>query len=120
VPTTPPQRRAGQVCRHRRGSGIFFASGDVDSAAELLADGQPVTLRFSGGHLGQVAGEPADPILTVHTTSVFMDRWAAGTASWDDGRTTGEVTLVGPSRNWDLWLAGTGYLLSYDPEPDHA
>jgi DNA-binding HxlR family transcriptional regulator len=91
-----------------------------DAEFGLVVDGQPVTLRFSGGHLEQVAGEPARPILTVHTTSAFMDRWAAGTASWDDGRTTGEVTLDGPARNWDLWLAGTGYLLSYDREPDHA
>lgn len=91
-----------------------------DAEFGLVVDDQPVTLRLSGGHLEQVAGEPADPILTVQTTSAFMNRWAAGTASWDDGRTTGEVTLVGPSHNWDLWLAGTGYLLSYDPEPDHA
>ena len=91
-----------------------------DAEFGLVVDGQPVTLRFSGGHLEQVAGEAADPILTVHTTSAFMDRWAAGTASWDDGRTTGEVTLDGPGHNWDLWLAGTGYPLSYDPEPDNA
>jgi hypothetical protein len=49
-----------------------------------------------------------------------MDRWAAGTASWDDGRTTGEVTLDGSGHNWDLWLAATGYLPAYDPQPDHA
>lgn len=91
-----------------------------DAEFGLVVDDQPVTLRFSGGHLEQVAGEPAHPALTVHTTSAFMDRWAAGTASWDDGRITGEVTLDGPGHNWDLWLAGTGYLLSYDPEPDHA
>jgi hypothetical protein len=48
-----------------------------------------------------------------------MDRWAAGTASWDDGRATGEVTLDGPSSNWETWLAATGYLLAYDPQPDH-
>src|SRR5690242_10156710 len=91
-----------------------------DAEFGLVVDDHPMTLRFSGGHLEQVVGEPADPLLTVHTTSAFMDRWAAGTASWDDGRTTGEVTLDGPSPNWDLWLAGTGYLLSYDPEPGHA
>lgn len=91
-----------------------------DAEFGLVVDGQPVTLRFCGGRLEQVAGQPADPILTVHTTSAFMDRWAAGTASWDDGRSTGEVTLDGPGHNWDLWLASTGYLLSYDPEADHA
>lgn len=91
-----------------------------DAEFGLVVDGKPTTLRFSRGHLRQRAGKPADPILTVHTTSAFMDRWAAGTASWDDGRTTGEVTLDGTGDNWDLWLAGTGYLLRYDPEPDHA
>jgi DNA-binding HxlR family transcriptional regulator len=91
-----------------------------DAEFGLVVDDKPTTLRFSGGHLDQTAGEPADPILTVHTTSSFMNRWAAGTATWDDGRTTGEVTLDGPERNWDLWMAGTGYLGSYDPEPGHA
>jgi hypothetical protein len=33
---------------------------------------------------------------------------------------SGEVTLDGPSGNWEVWLAATGYLLTYDPEPDHA
>jgi DNA-binding HxlR family transcriptional regulator len=87
-----------------------------DAEFGLVVDGKATTLRFSGGHLDQRAGKPADPILTVHTTSGFMNRWAAGTASWDDGRATGEVTLDGPACNWDLWLAGTGYLLSYNPE----
>jgi DNA-binding HxlR family transcriptional regulator len=91
-----------------------------DAEFGLVVDDKPTTLRFSGGHLDQTAGEPVDPILTVHTSSAFMNRWAAGTATWDDGRTTGEVTLDGPEHNWDLWMAGTGYLRSYDPEPDHA
>jgi hypothetical protein len=95
-----------------------------DAEFGLVVDGQPVTLRFSRGHLDQVAGEPADPVLTVRTSCAFMDRWAAGTASWDDGRATGEVTLDGPDHHWDTWLAATGYLLAYDPEPgqepDHA
>ena len=93
-----------------------------DAEFGLVVDGQPSTLRFSRGHLDQAAGEPADPVLTVHTSSAFMDRWAAGTASWDDGRVSGEVILDGPSRNWDTWLAATGYLLAYvpEPEPDNA
>jgi DNA-binding HxlR family transcriptional regulator len=86
----------------------------------LVVDDKPTTLRFSRGHLEQTAGAPADPVLTVRTSSAFMDRWAAGTASWDDGRASGEVALDGPDRNWDTWLAATGYLLAYHPEPDHA
>jgi HxlR-like helix-turn-helix protein len=88
-----------------------------DAEFGLVVDGQPTTLRFSRGHLHQSPGAPADPVLTVHTSSAFMDRWAAGTASWDDGRTSGEVTLEGPGRNWHIWLAATGYLLAYDSEP---
>ncbi|HET9975196.1 MAG TPA: helix-turn-helix domain-containing protein [Streptosporangiaceae bacterium] len=95
-----------------------------DAELGLVVDGTPATLRFSRGHLDQAAGEPADPLLTVHTSSAFMDRWAAGTASWDDGRATGEVTLDGQDRHWDTWLAATGYLPAYtpgpDPEPDNA
>ena len=91
-----------------------------DAEFGLVVDEQPTTLRFSRGHLDQTAGAPADPLLTVHTSSAFMDRWAAGTASWDDGRTSGEVALEGPDRNWDIWLAATGYLLAYHPQPDHA
>jgi DNA-binding HxlR family transcriptional regulator len=91
-----------------------------DAVFGLVVDDKPTTLRYSRGRLGQTAGAPADPILTVHTSSAFMDRWAVGTASWDDGRTSGEVTLEGPGRNWGIWLAATGYLLAYDPEPDHA
>ncbi len=85
-----------------------------------MQPGVPATLRFSRGHLEQAAGEPADPVLTVYTSSAFMDRWAAGTASWDDGRASGEVTLDGPGRNWDTWLTATGYLPAYDPEPGRA
>ena len=102
---------------------LHYVEG-IDAVADaefgLVVDGQPTTLRFSRGYLEQAAGEPADPALTVHTSSAFMDRWAAGTASWDDGRATGEVTLDGPGRNWDTWLAATGYLPAYDPEPGRA
>ena len=92
----------------------------ADAEFGLVVDGWPTTLRFSRGRLDQAAGEPGAPILTVRTSSAFMDRWAAGSASWDDGRASGEVTLDGPARNWDTWLAASGYLLAYDPEPRHA
>jgi len=91
-----------------------------DAEFGLVVDGKPTTLMYSRGHLDQRPGDPTDPVLTVHTTGAFMDRWAAGAASWDDGRATGEVTLDGRGDSWDLWLAATGYLLAYDPEPSHA
>ena len=89
-----------------------------DAELGLVVDGRPTTLRFSRGRLNQAPGEPADPLLTVRTSGAFMDRWAAGTATWDDGRATGEVTLDGPARHWDTWLAATGYLLAHIPEPE--
>lgn len=89
--------------------------GDADF--ELVVDDQPTTLHFAGGHLHQTPGAAAHPQLTVRTTSAFMDRWAAGTASWDDGRRTDEVTLDGDVSQWTNWLAATGYLLAYTPEP---
>ena len=91
-----------------------------DTEFGLVVDNRPVTLRMSGGHLDQTPGPPTDPALTVHTTGKFMDRWAAGSVTWDDGRATGEVTLDGPDHNWDTWLAATGYLLAYQPEPDRS
>jgi hypothetical protein len=39
-----------------------------------------------------------------------MDRWAAGEASWEDGRAGGEVQLDGPDHLWGSWLAATGYV----------
>ena len=87
-----------------------------DAEFGLVVDDKPTTLRFSRGHLEQTPGAPANPLLTVRTSSAFMDRWAAGTATWDDGRVSGEVTLDGPARHWDTWLAATGYLLAYHPE----
>ena len=88
-----------------------------DAEFGLVVDNQPTTLRFSGGYLEQLRGEPSDPTLVVHASREFMDRWAAGTATWDDGRTSGDVTVEGDG-DWNTWLAGTGYLLTY--EPDHA
>lgn len=91
------------------------ALGDTEFG--LVVDDQPTTLRFSGGRLEQHPGEPVAPAIVVHTTSAFMDHWAAGTASWDDGRTSGEVSVEGDGE-WNNWLAGTGYLLTYHPSDD--
>jgi DNA-binding HxlR family transcriptional regulator len=82
----------------------------------LVVDGAPTRLRFAGGHLEHTPGEPLAPELVVTTTSAFMDRWAAGDTTWDDGVASGAVTLSGPAEAWPRWLAATGYLLTYDPE----
>jgi DNA-binding HxlR family transcriptional regulator len=81
-----------------------------DAEYGLVIDGTPSTLRFSRGHLEHRPGSPENPALTVHTTRSFMDRWAAGQASWEDGRADGEVQLDGPDHLWGSWLAATGYV----------
>lgn len=91
-----------------------------DAEFGLVVDGRPSTLRFSGGHLEHSPGPPANPLLVVHTTGDFMDRWAAGLSSWDDGLDSGEVKLRGRRERWTNWLAATGYLLAYAPEGDAA
>jgi hypothetical protein len=52
----------------------------------------------------------------VRTNSAFLDRWAAGEASWDDGRARGEVIIEGLPAAWPRWLAATGYLLHAEPD----
>jgi DNA-binding HxlR family transcriptional regulator len=86
----------------------------------LVVDGRPSTLRFSGGHLEQSPGEPENPSLVVRTSSGFMDRWAAGSSSWDDGLESGDVEVIGGSEMWNHWLAATGYLLAYTHDGDGA
>lgn len=90
-----------------------------DAEFGLVLDGNPTTLRFTGGHLDQSPGKPGHAELIVHTTSAFMDRWAAGHASWDDGLSTGDVTLTGAADAWERWLAATGCLLAHQPELRH-
>jgi DNA-binding HxlR family transcriptional regulator len=87
-----------------------------DGEFGLVVDGRPSTLRFSGGRLEHSPGQPASPLLIVSTSSDFMDRWAAGSSSWDDGLESGEVELSGRREHWHHWLAATGYLLVYRPE----
>ena len=54
------------------------------------------------------------------TDSAFMERWAAGDASWDDGVESRAVSLSGRREAWPRWLAATGYLLAYEPEEEVA
>jgi hypothetical protein len=91
-----------------------------DAEFGLVVDDRPSTLRFSGGHLEHSAGEPANPLLVVRTSSGFMDRWAAGSSTWDDGLESEEVELIGRRDRWSHWLTATGYLLQFRPEGDAA
>jgi DNA-binding HxlR family transcriptional regulator len=85
----------------------------------LVVDDNPTTLQFARGHLVHVPGSVEQPELTIHTSSSFMQRWAAGSASWDDGLQEGDVVLTGSAAAWPRWLAATGYLLAFEPEADH-
>jgi DNA-binding HxlR family transcriptional regulator len=87
-----------------------------DAEFGLIVDGSATTLRFTNGYLEQTPGEPSSATLVVTTTAAFMDRWAAGDVSWDQGVAAREVILSGEADAWPCWLAATGYLLRYDAE----
>jgi DNA-binding HxlR family transcriptional regulator len=91
-----------------------------DCEFALIIDGNPTTLRFETGHLLHVPGAAEHPELTVQTDSAFMERWAAGTASWDDGLRDGDVTITGAATAWSRWLAATGYLFAFEPPSDES
>jgi hypothetical protein len=94
--------------------------GLEDAEFGLSVDGNPSTLRFAGGYLEQTPGEAFAATLVVTTTAAFMDRWAAGELSWDEGVASREVVLTGDADAWPRWLATTGYLLRYQAEPTDA
>ena len=108
---------ADGVDRHSYDIGYVDGIEDLEDVEfGLVVDGRPSILRLRQGHLDHTAGEPRQPLLIVKTTASFMDRWAAGTSSWDDGLDSGEVEVYGPRDQWDRWLAATGYLLEYPRE----
>ncbi|BBX98913.1 hypothetical protein AWC15_06845 [Mycobacterium lacus] len=43
---------------------------------------------------------PGSAPVHARTTSAFLDRWAAGEVSWDDGRASGDVLVDGPESAW--------------------
>ena len=70
----------------------------ADGQFQLVVDDRAATLHFTAGRLRQEPGAAPGAELVVRTSSAFLDRWAAGEASWDDGRARGEVTIEGPRR----------------------
>lgn len=81
----------------------------------LIVNDTPTTLHFRDGRLAHHVGLPPAPELVVRTSGEFMDRWAAGMVTWDDGLASGEVTTSGDIDAWPRWLAATGYLTHYPP-----
>jgi DNA-binding HxlR family transcriptional regulator len=89
----------------------------TDGEFELVVDGRATRLSFAGGYLRQFPGHAAQPELVVSTSAAFFDRWAAGEIDWDEGVAAAEVNVEGPEASWPRWLAATGYLLRFEPEP---
>jgi DNA-binding HxlR family transcriptional regulator len=87
----------------------------ADGQFQLVVDDRPATLYFTAGRLRQEPGAAPGAELIVRTSSAFLDRWAVGQASWDDGRVSGDVLVEGPPAQWPRWLAATGYLLRVEP-----
>ena len=54
-------------------------------------------------------GSAPDPCVVLTTTRAFLRRWVAGTATWDLGRASGEVTVQGTADAWERMLLATGY-----------
>jgi DNA-binding HxlR family transcriptional regulator len=87
----------------------------ADGQFQLVVDDVPTTLHFAAGRLRHEPGAAPGAELIVRTSSLFLDRWAAGEADWDTGLDCGEVVTEGPSAAWPRWLAATGYLLQVEP-----
>ena len=92
----------------------------ADGQFQLVVDDESSTLHLAGGRLRQEPGPAPNPELTIHTTSAFLDRWAAGETDWDSGRTDRDVTVDGPEAGWPRWLAATGYLLAVQTDGEAA
>ena len=87
-----------------------------DGQFELVVDARSTTYLFSNGYLAQEPGAAPKAELVIHTTSAFLERWAAGDIDWDTGVAEGTVIIDGPAEAWRRWLAATGYELRYEPQ----
>jgi DNA-binding HxlR family transcriptional regulator len=85
------------------------ASLALHESYQWQIDGDLYALSINGQALTVDAGPASHPALTLTTTRDFMRRWAAGQASWDSGRSQGEVTVHGSHAAWDRMLLATGY-----------
>lgn len=85
---------------------------------EWRIDDDAVALRYEDGRLCRRAGSARRPAVVSRMTAAFMQRWAAGVTSWDEGRATGDVQVEGTDEAWERMLAATGYLRTY-PRPAH-
>ena len=84
-----------------------------DEEYEWRIDDQPIALHYAAGRLCRRRGAAHRPAVIATTTGEFMQRWAAGTTSWDHGRASGHVHVRGSNAAWARMLAATGYLRDY-------
>ena len=89
-----------------------------DEEYEWRIDDQPIALHYEAGRLCRRRGAAHRPAVIATTTGEFMQRWAAGTTSWDQGRASGHVHVRGSSAAWTRMLAATGYLRDYESDAD--
>lgn len=89
-----------------------------DEEYEWRIDDQPIALHYEAGRLCRRRGAAHRPAVIATTTGEFMQQWAAGTTSWDQGRASGHVHVRGSSAAWTRMLAATGYLRDYESDAD--
>lgn len=87
-----------------------------DEEYEWRIDDQPIALHYEAGRLCRRRGAAHRPAVIATTTGEFMQRWAAGTTSWDEGRASGHVRVRGSNAAWSRMLAATGYVRDYPPD----
>lgn len=83
---------------------------------EWRIDDQPIALHYEAGRLCRRRGAAHRPAVIATTTGEFMQRWAAGAMSWDEGRASGHVHVRGSNAAWARMLAATGYVRDYPPD----
>ena len=95
----------------------FSVTGDPDMSEtfEWRIDDHVITLEIDGSELHQREGSEPNPSVVVHASGDFMDRWAAGEATWESGITAGDVHYTGEPEAWDRMIVATGYKASSSP-----
>src|SRR5665811_165114 len=67
---------------------------------ELRIDDHPIALHYEAGRLCRRRGAAHRPAVIATTTGEFMQRWAAGATSWDEGRASCHVRVRGSNAAW--------------------
>lgn len=82
---------------------------DLHESYEWQIDDDRYSLTINGQQLVVDRGRANKPVVVVRTTRAFMREWVAGSASWDSGRSSGDVTVEGSDDAWNRMLLATAY-----------